>query len=364
VKRDPLSASNLHAAALCPAKPRMEAPYGERSRPDSERGTDLHTYFRTGKSYDALSPSDRETMESADRYADEFLARFRETHGIAEYEPFLEFHEVALTGDVPGHADNIIVWPDLKLVVIMDFSGFIEVEDAPSNYQLAAYSALIWKWRPFVACGVAIIQPNAFGPRLTSAIYEAAQMPTVLDVFKRIRDATLDPEAAPVAGEVQCRWCKAKEVCPAFTAGFSQLATLDKSLAVETLSAPDLGALKQIIQRAKQLSDSVDDEMRKRIEAGTMPGWRLGNSGTTRRLVDGVGLFQAMQSQFPDTPEFATRYNRCLEMVWGRIEELYASIAGISEAKAKEFVRELAAPFVEENEKEKRILADKPVKLK
>ena len=211
--------------------------------------------------------------------------------------------------------------------------------------------------------GVAIVQPRNFGVKRSVAIYGTDALATakieILRIFRESEkpDAPLNPSIAA------CQYCRAKSACPAYQAKFMQLSpTL--AAAIETVDNEQIVRMLEAVKFADKIAKEVREEMRKRIEAGVLPGWHLQNTGSARRLIDGMGLFQAMTDRFPTVPDFAVRYTRCLDVKWGLLEELFAQLSGVSEKQAKEAVKEIAFPFVQLAEKQKAIVADKPKKLK
>jgi hypothetical protein len=356
-----LSAHNLAAASLCPGKPNAERGLADTYTIYCLKGINLHPYFQTSLSRDALSPDDRELMEASDRLSEQFIAQFRAEVELTDDDDALVEHEIALEGIVPGHPDTVMSWRDGEIVAVLDLkSGMMEVEDAPSNFQLAAYSALVWNRKPFNVCGVAIVQPNALGPRLTSAIYTAAQMPAVLAEIARIRDATLPEDAPRIPSDEACHWCKAKSVCSEFKATFLALAE-QAQLAVSTLSNEKLVEVKRAIKFAKKIADEVDDEMRRRIDADSLPGWKLKNTGDVTHLVYPTSFFTALNESLGNVVT-ATEFDACRKMTWGELKKLIAAKTGISENKADETMKLIAEPFCTKTPKEKAVVADKPTK--
>lgn len=371
------SASNLFRRALCPGSAAMEAQFAE--PPDSEfsvEGTMLHSLFMLPEDQwpplpAPLTIEQREALDSANFQGWDFVRQFAETNGIPDDAPYMDEHEATLEmyNDgfpiFPGHADFIRYWPRQSAVVVVDAKfGFMEVDEAAENLQLATYAvmrgtqiaSLVGK-----TVGVAIVQPRNFGPKRSQAQYDNKGL---MDAGREIVRVFIESEkpGAPLNPSLKaCHFCRAKAGCDAYKAKFMQLSP-ELQAAIVTLDNDQLARMYEAVKFAAKVADEVRDEMRARIRADRLPGFKLGNSGDTRRLVDGVGLFQAMAKRFADVPHFAMRYNRCLEMVWGRLEELFAALTNTSEAKAKEFVKEIAAPFVETTEKEKRILVDKPSK--
>jgi hypothetical protein len=357
-----LSASNLSAAALCPGKPNMERPFLDRTTIDAARGTALHPYFQSDLPRAALTADDREFMEYSDTLSRRFLDEFRALNGITDEEPFTRENEISLDGLVPGHPDAVYSWRDGAIVAILDLkTGPVEVDSADENEQLAAYSALVWQRKPFEVAGVCIVQPGCFGKHTSSAIYRAEQMSGVLDYIERIHAATVPEDAPRVAGEKQCRFCRARVACDAYTSSLMEIELL-KVHAVSTANNDQLARLKRATQFADKVKDEINEELRKRIEAGEMPGWKLRNTGSARDLFDSTGAFLALKQWLAEqghTVITASAYDNCRRITWEPIEKLFAEAAGMSQKKAKDTLKELLAPFVVETEKAKSPVEEK-----
>lgn len=351
MKRPALSASNLGAAELCPAKPRMEAPFAEEESEYSKRGTRLHRYFRTKRDRSELPPDDQDLLARADWLADEVIQNFRETFGIIDDELFTDEHEVKMDGIVPGHADNILTWRNGRYACILDLkSGVRPAEEAPDNYQLGCYALLQYDRSPFEKCCVAIIQPDAFGRRVTAALYHSSAMPDVRDSIRKIQDAANDVESSPVAGEYQCCYCRAKAACPAYT-DFRSLSIVE-TRAVSTLDNQELVKVHQAIQFANRIKDEIQNELRIRIEKGALPG-KLRATGATREVNDPTGLWNAIYERYCLNPKFsASQYDACRKLSFGAFEELIQKIEECTAKRAREIARGISTPYVTETPKQ------------
>lgn len=363
MKRAAISASNLQAAALCPGKPNAEAGLAESNSDAAERGTNLHPYFRTTLDRSHLAPNDQNLLRWSDVHAERFLAEFRECAAITPDEPFIEAHEIDMLGIVPGHPDDVILWRAGDIAAVLDFkSGPGHVDDAQDNYQLATYSANVWHRQPFQICGVAIIQPDALGPRMTSAIYTASDMPGVLTEIRKVRDATLPADAPRIPGEVQCKWCKAKASCEEYKAQFEgPLETMDRGLAVSYLSAEKLERLHVAIQFANKIKDEVSGEMRRRVAAGEMPGFKLQSSGDDVTLNDALGFFSDLQETLPSLT--AGEFDACRKVIWGELETLVQAKLRVSEKRAKEIIRDVSAPYATRTPKAMKVAREKAARI-
>lgn len=358
MKRPILSASNFGDAILCPGKVKLEAPFADQPSTYAARGTNLHPYFCTDRPREGLSPADIDLLNRADVLADKFITEFLTIVGLdpEAVSPTSEEHEAAMDGMVPGHADYMPTWIDgeREIVAILDLkSGMGDVEEAPSNWQLACYAALRWERRPFSLCGVAIVQPDAFGPRLTTALYRADQMRGVIEAIRKGKQATEAPDAPRVPdAERQCRFCRAKAVCPEYRDGFQIVETAQ--LAVASLPNLELGTLKKIINRAKSLDEEVTDEIRRRLELGEFPGWKFRNTGSVRTLTAPLGALRAIQTYLDDrgfAPMTAKAFDGTRKLVWGELEELFARLTGFSDKRAKEALKEILSEYTVETAK-------------
>lgn len=353
MKRPTLSASNLGAAALCPAKPRLEAPYAEQETEWSIRGTRLHRYFMTALDRSELSIDDRDLLDRAEALAVHAIEDFKTAVSIEDDGAPVPFHEVEMEGAVPGHADLILEWRHGRYALILDLkSGIIPADDAADNYQLGCYALLQYERNPFYMCGVAIIQPDAFGPRRTLAMYSKDDMVHVGEAIDLIKAATDDPDAQPVAGEKQCRYCRAKVACPAYRAKFESLPEVVLPKSVETLDNANLIRVYQAIQFASKIADDVRDELRRRITVGDIPG-KLRSTGSNRDLVEPMGLWQALCERYKHNPHWSAQaFDKCRKLSFGEFESLIQNLEQCTQKKAKEIAKELAAPFVTETPKQ------------
>jgi hypothetical protein len=374
INRPTTSASNLYRRALCEGSGRMESGIVETDSEYSAEGNLMHELFWTGKRPETLSPDQRECLNDADRYADKFFGIVRDQLNITEDESFQDEKEVPLVfrdqkGNelFPGHADLIRTWKGREIYAVVDFkSGFSEVDEAPDNLQLCVYavmkaqamrgSAGIMLPKTFA---VALVQPRNFGPRYTGAFYGHIEIRSAELEIERIFYASQRPDAPLTAGQAQCHFCKAKVFCEAYKSKF--LAVQAAGIrAVDTLDNDELVRTHQAIGFANKIKDEVTAEMRKRIDEGKLPGWKLQSTGDVRTVHASLKMWEAFSRYFADNPKFtAAAYDACRKISWGALEDLILTIEGLSEKRAKELVKELSAPFVTSTAKEKRPVFDK-----
>lgn len=365
MKRAVTSASNIFRRKLCPGSGRMEAEFAEKDSEASSEGTMLHTLFLTGRRPDDLTSEQAQTLDMADFYAEEFFGNLRQRFGIPMEASFIDERDVSMVLHgprreelFPGHADVIRTWPEYQVRGIVDAKfGFMEVEHAPDNLQIASYAGMRHQVSEAKAIGVCITQPRNFGPRMTQAGYTADRIPAAIVELARIFHDSEKPDAELIAGDKQCHFCKAKTVCDAYKAKFAAVQTVDVT-AIQTVSDDDLERLHVAIAFANKISDDVREEMRQRIRAGRMPGWKLQNSGDEVTLNDVLGFYNALKEYMGEklTPK---RFDDCRDMVWGRLTDLVQRSLSLSEKKAKEALKEILAPFASRRQKAMKIVRDK-----
>jgi hypothetical protein len=105
-----------------------------------------------------------------------------------------------------------------------------------------------------------------------------------------------NPKSKPVAGEAQCKYCRAKSVCGAFTQ-FSQppiLKTAESELpaAVQALDGDTLGKL---LGRIRMADDLVEREIRVRLAEGReVPGWQLKPGSPREKITNPLEVWNAV----------------------------------------------------------------------
>lgn len=370
MKRATTSASNIYRRALCPGSARMEAQFGSGEESEwSREGTLLHSLFMrpdcTQEERSNLNDDQSDALLSAEAMAAEFIRNMSNHFGIHEEWPVQMLHEVELLFHAqdssplfPGHADLIVNFTHGKLRIIVDAKmGFMDVEDAAENYQLCTYAVMAQQRDPVDVCAVAIVQPRNFGPKQSVAVYNAETLDAAAVEIERIFLESEKPDAPLNASPTACHFCSAKTSCEAYKAVFMAIEPV-KTEAISTADNEDLERLKLAIQFAGKIEKDVNEELRRRIEEGRMPGWKLKNTGSTRVVNDPIGMFIAFTETFSERLS-AVEYEETRETKWGALEKLVQRLSGKTEKDAKAFVKEIANPYVTEVEKAKAPVREK-----
>lgn len=209
----------------CPGSVRLVASLPHVTSAAADRGTALHYFMGrviskgiepaalVGQSYAGyrLDAHDAKTMLVP--------ARAMTYRFIGDCEPRLE-QRVRFEKNVWGTAD--LVAHRARLGFLADYKfGSHPVVPAESE-QLLFYAAAAWEQKKFgqqpIAVNATIIQP-AVSLQFTTVRYSADTLADFAERVREIAKVALAPNAPVIPGEVQCKWCPAKETCPAITRG-------------------------------------------------------------------------------------------------------------------------------------------------
>lgn len=196
-----------------------------------------------------------------------------------------------------GHSDVIGVKGDVLHVIDYKHGKGVRVF-AKGNTQLAIYAAGAFNefscLTEFRSVVLHIVQPRL-------DVYESHEMtPDALHAFEeRVVDAyraTLDDNAVATPGNKQCKFCKARAVCPALAEHnlrqalepFETLSDLDEGepecRPVEAMSNEDLGRVMKHLKLIKSWASAVEDHALAVAARGEeVPGWKLVRTSANRR---------------------------------------------------------------------------------
>lgn len=280
----------------------MEVGLSEPDTQDAQRGRLFHKYF-TNPNYDRslLTPDERELLATSDRLRNDLLdiLRFNGTQELC-----VEQTMTGLDGRLTGTPDEVRIWPDDDASLVLDLkSGFKIVERAELNLQLRGYAVLVHEHfleaqRVFVA----ILQPRIWLPseRVTVAQYDEKEIVKSRDQINQIIDRTEDKKAPLVAGEDQCRFCRAKLICPAFRAALrrplrkfkteEQLSKLKRDAEIKKrvkgCNDQQLEQLLEAVKIAHVVDEAVRSECRERIRDGRFTNYVLGKESEVRNVTN------------------------------------------------------------------------------
>ena len=194
-----------------------------------------------------------------------------------------------------------------KSALIFDYKGlFGDVAESPANLQLRDYAVLVrGHFGSMHEVAVCIIQPRVSrNPEL--CLYREADLDrAAAEMFARIVRSN-DPRSPRVAGEVQCKFCRARAVCSEFAKWSAsmlpvvaehreQAALFSVAMAQWT---PDQWALAADIltpaaARLIEIKDALKDRLQK--DPASVPGWMLAPGVKRETITDPQQVWDRFQ---------------------------------------------------------------------
>ena len=301
------SASNIDRREACPGSAAAEAEFPEREDSEySEEGTLLHAIDAdaTAGAGVKLTGEQKDVLLSSARADEEILRAVRTNMKLTDDEPFEEGREEemylyrGLRKLFPGHCDRWIFFPRISLLIIIDKKfGRNEVTPAETNLQLRSYAAMGARKRKAKHVVVAINQPRLkWEDRLTIAEYTEENIPAAQEHLFAVWDGAHNSDGSPrtdvarIAGENQCRYCRARIHCPEYRAKFEFLAKeTEKDAFIERIHAAtdfELDRVFVAIRFAESIKDQVKAEIIRRMDEGKMRNFEMKPSGSTSSISD------------------------------------------------------------------------------
>lgn len=369
MSRPVTSASNLFRRQKCPGSARLEYGLPDEDSEQAKEGQLLHDYSAHPE-YDrtVLRPDQRDLLDRNDSLIQTVLERVQGQ--LTDTAPVLE-REVKLS---TGTADFVAAFLDDMAVLINDTKfGFKVVERADLNLQLRAYAVGVHdEWgdktqRIFTS----ITQPRlGYEERITLAEYGPKDIADSREQIASIIEKSEEKDAPLIPGDAQCGYCKAKLLCPEYkkwiaipVAKFPKVQTDLSKRAREEYLAQRLGELSdeelEKVHLACSLAGMVapleKDEIRKRIAAGGMDNFYLGEPRKVRELADAERAISLLS-----LAKVATRDEvlRLCSFPLGKdgLEDLYRKKTGCTWKEAKDKINKVLASVIETKEEKPWIL--------
>jgi Protein of unknown function (DUF2800) len=301
------SASNALPDRLCRGRHQAQINLPELPRSDSgAAGTVIHALWTGTESPREPGADEIEKAEALSeqevRVAEEF---FPTGDGLVRIVERRLWHEFPAVSDDPaqgtlktsGQFDVALIHPESRRALICDGkSGWLPVTPNPSNLQLRRLAGLLWLQLDSAEIGVCILKP--LGKMEAPCLY------TVPDLRRSVSEMEEDvrqshtANAPRTAGEEQCRYCRAREVCPARLAWLAEaLPAVFPPLPLKTARdwTPAQRAL--FLEREKDARDWLaarKDEIKALLSerAEAVPGYGLKPGRTVETITDPQQVWQ------------------------------------------------------------------------
>lgn len=373
MNRPVTSASNLRRRQLCPGSARMELGLPEEDSEQSREGVLLHDY-------DAHPEYDRSVLPPYQRDLLERNAMLKLTVSERLSKLLTDFPCDVMNNGAPLDNGLISGTPDSAVIYLKDLSGWINdakfgykvVERAELNLQLRVYSVLMWdaNYPRLERIFVSITQPRLpYDERITLAEYKPEDIEKAREEITFILAKANKPDAPLIAGEEQCRYCKAKMICPEFQKTMTvpalaiqpekalSLAAREAYLEQQLAQIDDYGIEKLLLARAfaNMISDPLLDEARKRkaISEDRLPNYFLTQPITKRQVVYVQRAIALLSLAKVATREEILAMFRSLPL--GELEESYRKRTGCTWQEAREKINKVLASVIETHEEKPQV---------
>lgn len=364
------SASNAEADELCPGRHLMQRGLPEEKSADAEFGTALHDALKRG-SDEGLSLEQKDLYESCEKIVEKVgKAFFGEEWEEVKLNPS---KEIRLWTDFPGKGGDLLHSGQLDRLYHSPTKGLIvevkslagTVAASPRNMQLRDHGVLAWLdlWDPTTAptLGTVVVQPLVtHTPEVCEYVWEDLNRAWI-DMRKRVT-ASNDPTSPRIAGEIQCKFCRAKKICPEYGQWAGGQLPVPRSLVDVPMDRWDgqqfatFLAGRAIAQ--KWLDDAYDlAKTRLKANAEEIPGWGLKDGAIREYVNDPAALLNRLwQNHGKDKlgcwEETVDKFMKCISVKKKEFKQVVHTISGLKGQALDKAVDELLAGLVDEKQNE------------
>lgn len=283
----PFGPSRLQQLRDCPGSYRMQLGLEEVKTPEADEGTMLHDRIARGD-FEGLTTEQAELCAACLKFMAEVAGG--ENSGAKIYH---EQHLQVLGTDgellTEGTADVVIDYPDGRLAVIDWKFGRNPVKEVNRNLQLAAYCLAAMERYGRHECHGYIYQPRCYA----KSDYNFTKPEAILANIARVIELAKQPQLVLNAEGDACKYCLAKNTCPAFRAKFAALAARP---AYDLTNPQQLAALYDASKRVEKFCREIKTAMENYIRAnGECCGWHFKEKAGNRECTDALAMYDVVR---------------------------------------------------------------------
>lgn len=374
------SASNAEADSLCPGRHLLQRGLPEEKSADAEFGTALHAALKLG-SDEGLSLDQKDLYESCEKIVEKVgEAFFGVAWEMVRAHPIKEerlWSHIDLGGtdrnvnsiSHSGQVDRAYIDTDGAKALILEFKSLAgTVAGSPRNQQLRDQAALVYRnfFPPDEAdglcIGTAVIQPLVtHTPEI--CLYNRADLEqSVNEMHRRVVNSNT-PGVPRVAGDAQCKFCKAKKLCPEYGQWASAQLPVPRSLVDLPMSSwnPEQWGLFLNMRLVAEKWLSQGESMAKTLlkaNSDAIPGWGLKDGAIRETVNDATALLNRLHDRWGKShfaPSFGAAswehtvdlFMKCLSVKKKEFKEVVHQISGLKGQALDKAVDELLAGLVD-----------------
>lgn len=291
-----LGASNAHRWLACPGSVSAEAGMPDQTSSFAQEGTTAHelaeqALFRGPDILDIFY--DQEMAEHVRVYV-EYVLRLANGSDSFDVETRVRYDDWVDGGF--GTADALIVRGDTLHVCDLKYGKGVRV-DAQDNPQGMLYALGAWSMMS-VVFDIKRVKIHIIQPRLDHISEWEISVDALLrwaEWVKQQAEKTADNDAPRIAGEKQCRFCKAKASCAALKKMTEQIIMadfddLDDLRPANTLSDEEMAKALAAKPMIEAWLSAIENQVKSRLSSGDgFPGYKLVEGRSNRQWSDEWG---------------------------------------------------------------------------
>lgn len=347
-----ISMSKLEQAALCPGSYEIQLDQPDEFSPIAMSGTRMHDAAERDNFDDLPNEEEMELAKRATELRDELIdgffltePMFEEIADDAKKNHQRETRLRAFDDKVSGQFDGLV--RDKHRGLLYDFKfGYDEPISATRNLQMRGYAVLVAENYPEITeITVAIIQPR-IRPEVSLAKYESSDLKQARQEVESILNRAYAPGARRQPGPVQCKYCKAKPVCPEA----AELANSLSKIEPGQITADRLPDLLKACSAAKKIISAIELRAREVLSAdpSAIPGWSLKEGAKMQTIVDPQKLFNRMNEKHSVLPH---EFVQVCSVGKGKAMDLLKEASGLKGKALKDELNTLLKGVVKETRK-------------
>lgn len=300
-----LSASGAHRWMKCPGSLKLEETMPDKSSSYAEEGTKAHELFEKI----LLQKESKEEVFYDQEMINEIMKTVEKTMTMTG-EMFVE-QKVNFSDWVPegfGTADLVKINSKLKTCTVADLKYGKGVQvNAEDNEQLMLYALGVLQEFDFLyeidMFFLYILQPRL--DHFDKVILSKSRLLEFGEEVKKAAKLALSDNAPFSPGEKQCRFCKAKAICPALAEKNLEVAqtefnNLDESLpSVESLTEQQIGKVLSHKKRFENWLKAIEEHVQEELKTkGKFTGFKLVEGRSVRAwAMDEEEIVKKLQNQ-------------------------------------------------------------------
>lgn len=358
------SASNAAYDRLCPGRHLASRNLPDETSDVAESGNRIHAALSENARNDvntgtlaSLSGSEREVFDSCRAIEKKVLLQVFSGEPDQDTRVWKEQRYWSKVPDkIPdpkthfmhsGKADYVTKRAGLAL--ILDYkTGMSEAPASSSNEQLRDLAVMVGRALAVDEVIVAIVQPTITSDPELCRYSKEDLARAEQEMWDRVRKSN-DPSAPRVAGDVQCKYCKAAPQCKEHLAWASSLLPEKPSpftVFMSDWTPEQRSVVADHIPRLRKLLDDSEDYLKSLLKADpeAVPGFQLKDGQFRESITDPQELFNRFLAMDGNLEQFMA----CVKITKGELED---QVRAVTKTKGKELKSKLESLLVGITEK-------------